>query len=97
VGVPVLDAGVTTTLNVTLVPAVTAVADAVSAVVDAVRAGAVTVTEVAPEMLAANAELPAYDAVIEWLTLTQEAAKGYKRLPPFNQNPKFAESAPNAN
>jgi hypothetical protein len=67
VGVPLPDAGATATLNVTLVPAFTVVADAVSAVVDAVSAGAATVTAVALEALAANVELPAYEAVIEWL------------------------------
>ena len=68
VGVPVPDAGATTTLNVTLAPGVTAVAEAVSVVVDAVRAGPVTVTVVALEALGANVELPAYEAVIEWVS-----------------------------
>jgi hypothetical protein len=67
VGVPVPDAGATATLNVTLEPAATVVADAVSVVVDAVRAGAVTVMVMALEALAANVELPAYAAVIEWV------------------------------
>jgi hypothetical protein len=57
----------TVAVKVTLCPVVMLVLEVESVVVVAVRAGAVTVTAVALEALAAKVELPAYEAVIEWL------------------------------